>query len=146
MPVELHEALGLPRMRSTGAYTNRSPEIEEFVRGIKSFPVPRRITIDEAASMFEIWMQDKALHSGEVRVESESRYGQSSSFLAGTSVVNLKDAQRRTMSFSCRSTQNRTGTRGHLSGMGFWRLRAHSRLGVSQPRTNIALHGRINAV
>ncbi|KAI0736464.1 mitochondrial ribosomal death-associated protein 3-domain-containing protein [Fomitopsis betulina] len=74
MPVELHEALGLPRMRSTGAYTNRSPEIEEFVRGIKSFPVPRRITIDEAASMFEIWMQDKALHSGEVRVESESRY------------------------------------------------------------------------
>ncbi|EPT03056.1 hypothetical protein FOMPIDRAFT_1022642, partial [Fomitopsis schrenkii] len=73
MPVELREALGLPEMRPAGPYTKRSPEIVEFARGIKNFPVPPRITIGEAASLFEVWMQDKALHSGEVRVESESR-------------------------------------------------------------------------
>ena len=77
MPVELREALGLPEMRPAGPYTKRSPEIVEFARGIKSFPVPPRISIGEAASLFEVWMQDKALHSGEVLVDTEFRCGES---------------------------------------------------------------------
>ena len=78
MPVELREALGLPEMRPAGPYTKRSPEIVEFARGIKNFPVPPRISVDEAASLFDIWMQDKALHSGEVFVDGELRSGKCS--------------------------------------------------------------------
>ena len=79
MPVELREALGLPEIRPAGPYTKRSPDIVEFARGIKSFPVPSRISVGEAASLFELWMQDKALHSGEIVVDNEFRCGECSS-------------------------------------------------------------------
>ncbi|KZT64493.1 hypothetical protein DAEQUDRAFT_678488 [Daedalea quercina L-15889] len=77
MPLELSEALGLLPNRPAGPYAKRSPEIVEFARGIQNFPVPPRISVGEAASVFEVWMQDNALHTGEVRVENERRYSTS---------------------------------------------------------------------
>ncbi|KAH9933487.1 mitochondrial ribosomal death-associated protein 3-domain-containing protein [Fomitopsis serialis] len=73
MPLELCEALGLPPPRPAGPYTKRSPETTEFARGLKNFPVSPRMSVSEAASLFEVWMQDKALHTGEVRVNDELR-------------------------------------------------------------------------
>lgn len=75
MPLELCEALGLPPPRPAGPYTKRSPETTEFARGLKNFPVSPRMSVSEAASLFEVWMQDKALHTGEVRVNDELRSG-----------------------------------------------------------------------
>ncbi|TFY69289.1 hypothetical protein EVJ58_g499 [Rhodofomes roseus] len=73
MPLELCEALGLPPPRSTGPYAKRSSDIVEFARGLQNLPVSPRMSVSEAASLFEVWMQDNALHTGQVRVDDELR-------------------------------------------------------------------------
>jgi len=70
MPLELSEALGLPFKRPVGPYTTRVPAFVEYAQGLRNFPVPAQLSIKEAASLFEVWMDDKALHSGEVRGEN----------------------------------------------------------------------------
>lgn len=46
----------------TNAYVRREPELIEYAKDLKSFPVPERLSIDEAASLFDLWHQTKALH------------------------------------------------------------------------------------
>ncbi|EIN09639.1 hypothetical protein PUNSTDRAFT_51852 [Punctularia strigosozonata HHB-11173 SS5] len=58
LPVELREALGLPHDKPTGPYVKRSPEIVEYTRGLKALPVPDRLSVEEAASIFEVWKDD----------------------------------------------------------------------------------------
>ncbi|KAL6300287.1 mitochondrial ribosomal death-associated protein 3-domain-containing protein [Sparassis latifolia] len=65
MPIELSEALGLPLPRPAGPYYHRSSELEHYAGGLRNFPVPEQLNVGEAASLFEVWMADKALHSGE---------------------------------------------------------------------------------
>lgn len=67
MPLELSEALGIPPLRPAGPYVARSKELAEYAQGLRNFPVPAQLSVDEAASLFELWMKDNALHSGEVR-------------------------------------------------------------------------------
>ncbi|KAI0918027.1 hypothetical protein AcW1_007009 [Taiwanofungus camphoratus] len=67
MPLELREALGLPLMRPAGPYAKRSPELTKYAEGLQNLPVPAQLNVNEAASLFEVWMDDKALHSGETR-------------------------------------------------------------------------------
>ncbi|KZT07490.1 uncharacterized protein LAESUDRAFT_698797 [Laetiporus sulphureus 93-53] len=69
MPLELREALGLPSFRPAGPYVARVPEFVEYAQGLQNFPVPPQLTVNEAASIFEVWMEDQALHSGEVKGE-----------------------------------------------------------------------------
>jgi small subunit ribosomal protein S29 len=36
-----------------------------YAKGLKKLEVPERLSIGEAAGVFEVWMKDRALHSGE---------------------------------------------------------------------------------
>ncbi|KAH9947031.1 mitochondrial ribosomal death-associated protein 3-domain-containing protein [Amylocystis lapponica] len=69
MPLELSEALGIPFPRPAGPYVKRIPEVVTYAQGLQNFPVPAELSVPEAASLFEVWAEDKALHSGEVRGE-----------------------------------------------------------------------------
>ncbi|KAI0358308.1 hypothetical protein OH77DRAFT_1421633 [Trametes cingulata] len=61
-PLELIEALGLEPDRPSNPYVRREAELIEYAQGLKNFPVPERLTVDEAASIFDVWHQVKALH------------------------------------------------------------------------------------
>lgn len=45
-------------------YTKLIPDMLEYAQGLEAYPVPERMEPDEAAGVFEIWMKDRALHSG----------------------------------------------------------------------------------
>ncbi|CAL1715369.1 unnamed protein product [Somion occarium] len=62
-PLELCEALGLPFPRPAGPYVRRVPEIVDYSQGLQKLAVPEKLSIDEAASLFDVWNTDKALHS-----------------------------------------------------------------------------------
>ncbi|KAI0761832.1 mitochondrial ribosomal death-associated protein 3-domain-containing protein [Trametes elegans] len=61
-PLELIEALGLEPSGPSNPYVPRESEIVEYAKGLKNLPVPEKLTVDEAASIFELWQQAKALH------------------------------------------------------------------------------------
>ncbi|EJF64026.1 hypothetical protein DICSQDRAFT_53564 [Dichomitus squalens LYAD-421 SS1] len=61
-PLELTEALGLLPDVPSNPYVRREPELIEYAKGLRNFPVPDQLTIDEAASIFDIWHSVKALH------------------------------------------------------------------------------------
>ncbi|EIW58398.1 mitochondrial 37S ribosomal protein RSM23 [Trametes versicolor FP-101664 SS1] len=61
-PLELVESLNLVPSVPTNAYVRREAELIEYAKGLKTFPVPERLSIDEAASLFDLWHQTKALH------------------------------------------------------------------------------------
>ncbi|KAF7982520.1 hypothetical protein HWV62_28132 [Athelia sp. TMB] len=70
LPLELAEALSsreaaspLPLPASAYAYTPRSNPMKAYARGLKALPVPARLTPEEAAGVFEVWMKDRGLHS-----------------------------------------------------------------------------------
>ena len=63
LPLELREALGIPHDRPSGPYVRRKPELVAYAQGLQNIPVPARLQVNEAASIFEVWAQDKALHS-----------------------------------------------------------------------------------
>ncbi len=99
-PLELVEALGLEPAQPSGPYVPREKDLVEYAQGLKNFPVPDQLTVDEAASIFDVWHSAKALHIREY--PTCIAYGvvlTLSSQLAGT---------RR----SCRSSRSRVGTRG----------------------------------
>jgi small subunit ribosomal protein S29 len=61
IPIELHDALDLPPEQFKSPYDRRSRVLVEYAEGLKSLRVPEKLSIKEAASLFEIWMKDKAL-------------------------------------------------------------------------------------
>ncbi|KAM5544215.1 hypothetical protein V8D89_001875 [Ganoderma adspersum] len=63
-PLELTEALGLVPDVPSNPYVHREPELVEYAKGMRNFPVPDQLTVDEAASIFEVWQNAKALHVG----------------------------------------------------------------------------------
>ena len=63
LPLELSEALGLPFDGPSGPYVRRKPELVEYSKGLTNIPVPAQLQVNEAASLFEVWMKDKALFS-----------------------------------------------------------------------------------
>ena len=60
--MELVEALGLQPAQPSGPYVPREKELVEYAKGLKSFPTPDQLTVDEAASIFDVWQSAKALH------------------------------------------------------------------------------------
>ena len=68
LPIELREALGLPSDRPIGPYVKRSPPLVEYAQGLQNLPVPPSFSVNEAASIFEVWMQNNALHTREYRL------------------------------------------------------------------------------
>ena len=52
----------------------RETELVEYAKGLRNFPVPDQLTVDEAASIFDVWQSAKALHVGACPVFAESRH------------------------------------------------------------------------
>ncbi|KAI0369803.1 hypothetical protein BV20DRAFT_967474 [Pilatotrama ljubarskyi] len=61
-PLELTESLGLEPTGPSNPYVPREANLIAYAQGLKNFPVPERLTVDEAASIFDVWHQVKALH------------------------------------------------------------------------------------
>ncbi len=61
-PLELVEALGLQPTVPSNPYVHRSPELVQYAKGLRNFPVPEQLTVDEAASIFDVWQSINALH------------------------------------------------------------------------------------
>ncbi|KAF9464923.1 mitochondrial ribosomal death-associated protein 3-domain-containing protein [Collybia nuda] len=61
VPLELQDALGLPYEQFTSPYDKRSKTLIEYTKGLRSMPVPAQLSVPEAASLFEVWMKDKAI-------------------------------------------------------------------------------------
>ena len=62
-PLELRESLKLGH-GMTGPYTKRSPELASYAEGLTNIPVWGSLSVPEAASVFDVWMKDKAISSG----------------------------------------------------------------------------------
>ena len=39
--------------------------MQEYAKGLRNMPVPERMSVEEAAALFEVWLKDRALYGGE---------------------------------------------------------------------------------
>ncbi|KZT25215.1 hypothetical protein NEOLEDRAFT_1162888 [Neolentinus lepideus HHB14362 ss-1] len=62
LPIELRKSLGLPDETPASRYTKMSKTALEYAQGLEALPVPEKLQMDEAASLFEAWAKDKALN------------------------------------------------------------------------------------
>lgn len=63
LPIELRDTLGLGYHHAMSPYHKRSEELLAYAEGLTAFPVPDKLTVAEAASLFEIWKDDMAVNS-----------------------------------------------------------------------------------
>jgi len=61
--LELREALDLPHPVPNSPYFKRSADLQKYANGLRKLEMPQRLTMAEAAGIFELWMKDRALHS-----------------------------------------------------------------------------------
>lgn len=66
-PIELQESLGLSG-GTASPYIKRSPELASYAEGLTNIPVPESLGVSEAASLFDVWMKDKAISRGAHRL------------------------------------------------------------------------------
>ena len=64
VPLELRDTLGLEYAHPTSPYEKRDSVHLEYAEGLKKIEVAERLTVKEAASLFEVWKDDMALPSG----------------------------------------------------------------------------------
>ncbi|KAG9102520.1 Class II abasic (AP) endonuclease [Ceratobasidium sp. 370] len=62
-PLPLKEALGIIPLGTVSPYERRNKNIVAYASGLNGLPVPSKMRIDEAASMFDVWIQNNALHT-----------------------------------------------------------------------------------
>ncbi|CAE6506017.1 unnamed protein product [Rhizoctonia solani] len=62
-PLPLKEALGMVQSGSVSPYDRRNKDVTFYASGIKSLPVPSKMQLGEAASMFDVWVKNNALHT-----------------------------------------------------------------------------------
>ncbi|KAG8748410.1 37S ribosomal protein S23 mitochondrial [Ceratobasidium sp. 414] len=62
-PLPLKEALGTIASGTVSPYERRNKNIVAYASGLKGFPIPSKMRVDEAASMFDVWVQNYALHT-----------------------------------------------------------------------------------
>ena len=65
LPLELRDTLGLGYHHAVSPYNRRSEELLAYADGLKALPVPDKLTVAEASSLFEIWKVDMAINSSE---------------------------------------------------------------------------------
>jgi len=80
------------------------------MEGLQKLEVPERLSVSEAAGMFEVWMKDRGLHSGE-------SFGRSQVFW-GIQLIDCK--QCRMMNYLWQNIQRRVGMRGTSFGGDCW--------------------------
>ncbi|KAF8606036.1 hypothetical protein BDV93DRAFT_438114 [Ceratobasidium sp. AG-I] len=62
-PLPLKEALGIIEPGTVSPYERRSKSVVNYALGVKGLPVPPKMRVDEAASLFDVWVQNNALHT-----------------------------------------------------------------------------------
>lgn len=62
-PIELRESLKLGD-GTASPYIKRSPVLASYAEGLTKVPVPESLKVPEAASLFDVWMKDKAISRG----------------------------------------------------------------------------------
>ncbi|KAI0796114.1 mitochondrial ribosomal death-associated protein 3-domain-containing protein [Abortiporus biennis] len=62
LTVELGNELAKVSEKTTDPYVRQVPELVEYAKGLQNLPVPQ-LSLNEAASIFEIWAKDRALYS-----------------------------------------------------------------------------------
>ncbi|KAI0314593.1 mitochondrial ribosomal death-associated protein 3-domain-containing protein [Amylostereum chailletii] len=60
---ELRHALGLQPELKFSPFKNIAPEYEAFTAGVQTMIVPSQLKVEEAASLFEVWMKNRSLHT-----------------------------------------------------------------------------------
>jgi small subunit ribosomal protein S29 len=65
IPRELREELNLVHPIPNSPYFKRSEVLRTYAKGLQKLRVPPQLSVAEAAGMFEVWMKDRALHSGQ---------------------------------------------------------------------------------
>jgi small subunit ribosomal protein S29 len=65
LPLELREALSLDYDRPYGSYVKRSSELVKYAHRLEKLTVPSSLTVPEAASVFDVWMKDRAVPTSE---------------------------------------------------------------------------------
>lgn len=78
LPLELKDALGLPHEHFKSPYDKRSRPLMEYTTGLRPIHVPEQLSVNEAASLFEIWKDDKALTASMYDEVFLSKYTESS--------------------------------------------------------------------
>ena len=63
VPIELKESLKLGH-GTASPYIKRSRELVSYAEGLTNIPVPESLAVPEAASVFDVWMKDKAISRG----------------------------------------------------------------------------------
>lgn len=66
-PIELQESLVL-NQETASPYIKRSPELLSYAEGLTNIPVPESLAVPEAASVFDVWMKDRAISRGAPRL------------------------------------------------------------------------------
>lgn len=69
---ELRYALGFQPDLVPSPYTKVHREITEYTKGIQPLLIPDKLSIDEAAAMFEVWAKNRTLHTRECFLSSPS--------------------------------------------------------------------------
>lgn len=65
VPLELREALALSHDTPVTAYDRRNWDLIQYSKGLQSIPVPSQLKLNEAASLYQVWGEDRALNDGE---------------------------------------------------------------------------------
>ncbi|KDQ13080.1 hypothetical protein BOTBODRAFT_133998 [Botryobasidium botryosum FD-172 SS1] len=78
IPLPLTEALQLTPDRPVSAYEKRSADLALYSKGLRPIPIPERLEVNEAASLFEVWNENKALHTVSTDQFFLSTYSQTS--------------------------------------------------------------------
>lgn len=76
--LELCEGLGIQYGEPSGPYVKRSAELIEYAKGLQNLPVPAQMSVEEAATLYEVWTKDKALHTDESDETFLSKYSEAS--------------------------------------------------------------------
>lgn len=65
LPLELREALCLEYDHPYGPHVKRSSELVKYAHRLEKLAVPSSLTVPEAASVFDVWMKDRAVPTSE---------------------------------------------------------------------------------
>lgn len=66
-PIELKESLKLGH-ETASPYIKRSRELASYAEGLTNIAVPESFAVPEAASVFDVWMKDRAISRGADRL------------------------------------------------------------------------------
>ncbi|KAF6759514.1 mitochondrial carrier protein [Ephemerocybe angulata] len=61
VPLEIQDALDLPRAHPVSPYQRRDGDVQGYVHGLTGFKLPDRMSSDEMAGLFSVWKDDMAL-------------------------------------------------------------------------------------